>query len=188
MPNWCTNVVSIDCTNESILRSIANAFNKGTLLTSLLNDSEETDPKLKTLWRFKNWGTCLDIKPNDDENDTKVYKFKAKVDLWSLDLNFDTAWAPPLQMYSLLNKTEGVTVKAYFYETVTGYCGRFINGVDTFYTIYKLDSSWTSVNIPSDIDHALGISERLEEWEEYKFELKENKIAISDSLFKSAQS
>lgn len=187
MPNWCTNVVSIDCTNESILRAIAKAFNKGTLLTSLLNDSEETDPKLKTLWRFKNWGTCLDITPSY-ENDAEVYRFKAEVDSWSLDLNFDSAWTPPLQMYSLLSKTEGVTVKGYFYETVKGYCGRFVNGEDTFYPIDKLDSKWTSENVPPDIDSALGITERLVEWEDYEFELKEDEIVISDSLFKSARS
>lgn len=186
MPNWCTNVVSIDCKNESVLKTIAKFYKEGTLLTSLLTDSEETDPKLKTLWRFKNWGTCLDIKPLET-NETKIYKFEAGVDLWTLDLNFDSAWTPPLNLYSHLSKTDGITLKGYFYETVKGYCGKFINGIDTFFTINKLTSQWTSANLPTDIDFALGITDRLEEWEEYEYEIKQDKKQ-SETLFKSARS
>ena len=172
MPNWCSNVVTVESKSKAALTAIANAYNKGTLLTSLLKDSKETDPKLITAWRFNNWGTCLDVAPPDND-DAQVYKFKSTEDFWSLDLNFESAWTPPLKLYALLSIADEISLTAFFYESVTGYCGRFKNGIDAFYTIDKLTSKWTSLNLPTDIDCALGITERLEEWEDYEFECKE---------------
>lgn len=170
MPYWCINVVTLKHKNKQHLEIIANAYNKSELLTCLLKDSTEEDPKLKSVWRFDNWGTSQEIqRPNEDDVESHLIKGDEE---WFLDLNFETAWTPPLKLYSLLS-LKGYKVQAYFWESVKGYCGRFLNNNEAFYPIDKLTSQWTSANLPTDIDFALGITERLEEWEEYEYELKQ---------------
>jgi hypothetical protein len=182
MPYWCINVVTLKHKDKQHLELIANAYNDGKLLSQLLKDSTEEDPKIKSSWRFDNWGTSKEIqRPHEDDVEPLLEK---EGDEWFLDLNFETAWTPPLKLYSLLN-LEGYKVQAYFWESVKGYCGRFLNNNEAFYPIEVLNSQWTSANLPTDIDFALGITERLEEWEEYEFELeqqdKETSVLFQES-------
>jgi hypothetical protein len=79
-------------------------------------------------------------------------------------LNFDSAWAPPIEAYSKL-MSMGFYVEAMYYEPGMGFCGAWFDGNDEYYQI-EGNSEWVRENIPEHIDEAFAISEGMEQWEE----------------------
>ena len=82
----------------------------------------------------------------------------------SVDLSFDSAWAPPLAWYEKMTAL-GFEVDAYYYEPGMGFCGHYWDGNDEYYEI-GATSEETRDQVPQDIDEMFCISENQYEWEQ----------------------
>jgi hypothetical protein len=77
----------------------------------------------------------------------------------TIEVSFDSAWAPPLGIYALLEE-QGFQVEATYSEPGMAFVGRWINGLD--YSGMTPDE--VRAEIPQDLDEDYGISSMLEEW------------------------
>ena len=82
----------------------------------------------------------------------------------SIDLSFDSAWAPPTAWYSKMMEL-GFEVDAYYYEPGMGFCGHWWDGSDDEYQI-GATSEETRQTVPLDIDDMFSISESQYEYEQ----------------------
>ena len=87
MPNWCENNISISGPLDKIKNLYDSICSKG-LLTALVPRPEDEDNWYE--WNIENWGTKWDIEayiaPRDENDDTG-------------QLNFDSAWSPPIDAF-----------------------------------------------------------------------------------------
>ena len=75
-------------------------------------------------WRIEKWGTKWDVREFGFENfDTADHK---------LDINFETAWSPPLAIYEAL-KEQGYYVRAEYVDEGMGFVGEWVDGNDFCY-------------------------------------------------------
>jgi len=155
MPNWCNNNVTIYGPIEKV-KAIQSAYEKGEFC-------QHIHPNPKGEWEYdwsvSNWGTKWDVGDSDSIEYTEVAPNRA-----SLDLFFDSAWAPPIGVYAKLIEDEDMDCGAYYYEPGMGFCGAWSNGSDEYYDIPE-HSTKTREEIPEAIDEMFGISETQEEWE-----------------------
>ena len=105
-------------------------------------------------WRLENWGTKWD-----------VYETHCtRIDANTLNLNFYTAWSPPIPIFDKLVDM-GFEVTARYLDEGWGYIGEYTDGDD-----------WVSTDVESvvddypDLDHEFGISERIDEYAQYEEE------------------
>ena len=184
MPNWCSNVVSITHTDPAQLERALHAYRAGALLQEFVPCPEEllhtesvsypeSDPRhaqqqiqeAKNVleyghrtwydWRVANWGTKWDIGGEDCHGEIVG-------DV--LQLNFDSAWSPPIDAYTKLEE-QGFGIEAFYYEPGMAFCGSWINGLDDYYEIPETSAQAAAV-IPEDIDLAFDIVNSMAMWEE----------------------
>ena len=168
MPNWCNNLLTLEHPEPKMITRAVKAFNQGELLDEfvpipeiLREDDVDTEAAVKATghsswydWCIANWGTKWDISPAanaDLPDDNTAY------------MTFDTAWAPPVEVYDELTRL-GFTVQGYYYEPGAGFCGLYADGEDQCFQIPG-DSESIREEIPTDIDDMFGISESMAEWE-----------------------
>ncbi len=179
MPNWCSNSVVLKHADPTFIARAREAVQKSGLLQEFIpvpNDLKETiagsfgdDERQKELeiqvaYNIKNygyanwydyciaeWGTKWDVTGEVQDIDG------------GLMINFDSAWAPPVEAYSKL-KSMGFYVEAMYYEPGVGFCGSWIDGEEDHYDI-EGNSEWVEANIPEVIDEAFAISENMAQWE-----------------------
>jgi hypothetical protein len=125
MPNWCSNSLKLTATNDSnrkLLDELEKQFDSGD--KAVIFDMIKPTP-LELLdgqgwydWRIKNWGTKWDatILSAYREGDTAT-------------LYFETAWAPPTEIYKVLEE-EGFKVEATYVEQGMAYAGYYKDGTD----------------------------------------------------------
>jgi hypothetical protein len=104
-------------------------------------------------WCINNWGTKWDV-------DAEVLMATDT----TVDLAFDSAWAPPTAWYERMMDL-GFTVDAYYYESGMGFCGHWYDGSDEYHEVGET-SKETEANVPKDIDDMFSISESQYEWEQ----------------------
>ena len=124
MPNYCNNSVSLSFPNQDLYKEFRAfmgdffSFEKiAPTPTELLNFSSPIkDDKLAEVfmekygakdwydWRVKNWGTKWDIDKQEFLAMNSHWKEWEHKDVVVLDLNFDTAWAPPIEALAVLGK------------------------------------------------------------------------------------
>lgn len=181
MPNWCNNFVEISGTKEQLDR-VAKAFGEGRLCDEFIpipaelrdttspNRDEASAEALREKYGasdwydfcVNNWGTKWDVGGDVDYGgigrDSEEY----------LTISFDSAWAPPIGLYEAL-EDEGMTVRAYYYESGMAFAGIFENGYDE---CYSLESTADEVKeqIPEALDEMFGITESMYEYEEMERE------------------
>lgn len=177
MPNWCDNVVTISNKDEQAIKRVKDSFKEGKLCNEFIPMPKELEgtvspnydlPKKErdrliklygaSNWydfRVSNWGTKWDVGGEDGHIDNEETKNSGS----SIQLTFNSAWAPPTGLYAKLIE-EGYDVIAYYNESGVGFCGKYTKHGDEHYNTYD-DSS----NIPEDIDDMFCISEsqRLDE-------------------------
>src|SRR6056300_1273324 len=107
MPNWCENYARITVPNKKQADLLKSAIAQDTdneigLLGHILpmpkTFEESVDPERPIMpdwytWRVSNWGTKWEVSVDDvdiEENDDGTYTF---------NLNFDSAWGPPVGVY-----------------------------------------------------------------------------------------
>jgi len=152
MPNWCSNVATFGHENQAELVRLAQAFvDKNPMFTFMSPPGGEWEYG----WCAENWGTKWDIENSDALDNLS----EGSLDVW-----FDSAWAPPVGFYTHL-ETLGFTVEAYYYESGMGFCGKYEDGNDDYYEITG-DSEWVKETIPADIDECFSISDSMADWED----------------------
>jgi hypothetical protein len=125
MPNWCSNSLKLTATTDSnrkLLDELEKQFNSSD--KAVIFDMIKPTP-LHLLegngwydWRIKNWGTKWDatiLSATRKKNIATLY--------------FETAWAPPIEIYKALEE-EGFKVEATYVEQGMQYAGHYKKGVD----------------------------------------------------------
>ena len=179
MPNWCSNIATLRHEDKSLIDKIEQA--EGVLQALIpcpeeLNDDELTtsygdEDKQKAVeakraemvkkyghaswydWNIANWGTKWDLCEVN----------KTRIDANTIQLNFDTAWSPPVEAYDKLMGMD-FEVLAYYFEPGMCFAGIYDNGNDDCYSDWG-DSRGARATLPQELDDTFGISESQEEWE-----------------------
>ena len=105
-------------------------------------------------WSIANWGTKWDL--SDVQAD--------RIDPNTVNLTFQTAWAPPVDAYSTIYNDLGFDITAYYYEPGCQFAGCWENGADDYYQDWG-DSAGAKATLPAHIDDTFSISENQAEWE-----------------------
>lgn len=135
------------------LKDIKNK--KGELIMQVKEFPDGTIDERWYDWNCENWGCKWDIggfyqdsfpidyHGEDRSNIKRSYNYE-------LNLNFDTAWSPPIGVYNAL-VNQGYYVVANYIEGGSGYCGEYDNGSDTEYSF-------------NDSDVPLKFKEQIQQW------------------------
>jgi len=184
MPNWCNNTVTISHTDPAMIERVREAFNKGALLAEFIpvpkelmetvsgsvpegaeRDAHEAQMATNRAthgyanwydWCVNEWGTKWDVGADGQpaiDNDTNTFV-----------LNFDSAWAPPIQAYEKLFYM-GFKILAYYYEPGMAFAGIFEDGQDEYYEYGGMNSDQIAEELPSELDECFCISEQVAEYE-----------------------
>ena len=133
MPNWCNNNVRLTHEDPAKLEEIVQVIKKSEatneygetthygLFEHIMPFPDEINNEWDYGWCIDNWGT----------------KWEANLDYCGymednknvLELDFDTAWAPPYGIYGALVE-QGYSVNAAYMECGMDYWGIWINGCD----------------------------------------------------------
>jgi hypothetical protein len=159
MPNWCYNTATFSHEDKTKIDALETELQK-----------EDTEPlnhlcpnpagEWQYEWSVNNWGTKWDVTPHDWE----------RVDDNTIQMNFDSAWSPPLALYEFL-EGEGWTVSAMYHEPGMGFVGAWQDGFDDYYEIDWTDRG-SLENLPSDLADFANVWDDLERYEEEQFEEK----------------
>ena len=180
MPNWCYNTASLSHEDKTKVDSLIKELEKGkdaklfNHLYPMPEELRETQApndnadQVKALtekygygdwysWCVNEWGTKWDADINnwEPDDDGKVY------------ISFDTAWAPPIELYEKLVE-EGWDVYGTYHEEGMAFVGEFVDGYDNYYEYGDATSDTILEYIPEHLDEEWCISEQMrdrEEWE-----------------------
>ena len=159
MPNHTDNRVILSHDDSQMIDDIYNVMN--TEDTELCNhlipmpkELEDTTSPSDTPnwydWRLDNWGTKWD-----------VYEAHCtRIDANTLNLNFYTAWSPPIPVFDKLVDM-GFEINARYLDEGWGYIGEYTDGDD-----------WCTTDVESvvedypELDFEFGIGERIAEYAE----------------------
>ena len=185
MPNWNQNSLYLKHTDADMIERAAKGAEDGGLFAAFLptpddlmhslaesyggeDDAEANRVRSENIakhgfsswyhWRIHSWGTKWDV------SDCAVDRFPQEAGMHSINLHFDTAWAPPITFYDHLTSL-GFDVTAYYYEPGVAFCGKYENGDDDCYDITG-NSAWVLENIPQDIEEHFDIAQGMLIWEE----------------------
>jgi len=138
MPNWCSNEVHVDGSEEDIAKFTEECFSdhKGVAVldfSKVLPEPDYDKPKKDGThnngvqtelssampdwwnWRNDNWGTKWNLVPNHD-GDLTSYDVVAQGDDY-INLTFDTAWSPPDGIYdAIVEKYPDLSVSWFYRE------------------------------------------------------------------------
>ena len=181
MPNWCSNTLTLSHKDPSMIKRVESAVERQHLLAEFVPVPKElietvagshSDPAEQAAleaqskanrekYGYDNWyDFCCGEWGCKWDVDAELHM----ADEHSVDLSFDSAWAPPVAWYAKMTEL-GFEVDAYYYEPGMGFCGHWWDGSDEEYQI-GATSDETKANIPSDIDDMFLISESQYEWEQ----------------------
>lgn len=145
MPNWCDNTARLYHPNKDRIDALYNELTRTDQETQPFQHLHPMPPEQEEnwyMWHVENWGTKWDVTPDqflrDDDNTIILY--------------FQSAWAPPIELYKYL-VNNGWQVEALYSEPGCGFVGRFVEGFDECYE-YDL----------ADLDSINEIPDELIEW------------------------
>ena len=119
MPNWCHNSATFICPTKEIYDDLLESINKNTWFQKFaplgLDETKYEDgyeyKRAIEVWKTK-WV------PNDIEVVDKCD------DTHRIDLSFDTAWSPPIGVYSKMYSDFQIDINAFYEELGCEYFGR----------------------------------------------------------------
>jgi len=171
MPNWCSNYVTLEHSDASVIDKVELSVKEGKLLNTFLPRPQAEEENWYN-WNIANWGTKWDV---GDE-----YSISER-DTNKIVLSFDSAWSPPLAAYGTLQE-QGFKVTAFYYEPGLAFCGRFDEDGEENYEFGGMSAQEIRDTIPQDLDEMFDIADLVEEWEN-EYEDEENiDIDLDDGL------
>lgn len=105
MPNWCHNTATITHSSPKTMAEFIESVADNKFFQTIVPEPRIM-PQGWYEWRLENWGT----KWVADALTQEVSK-----DGMQTDLDFNTAWGPPIEVYEALRE-QGYEVEAEFYE------------------------------------------------------------------------
>ena len=144
MPNWCSNTVTVEHADPTMIDKFEQAVRDGNLFQTFVPLSE---------WSWddavESWGTKWDI-----SNGEVIDRLMPE----AVCVGFETAWSPPCAFYDELME-QGFTVNGQYFES--SFVGQYVNGEEVSFDIDPDDLS----NIPDDLNEQWGITEMYEDWD-----------------------
>ena len=150
MPNHTDNRVILSHADSKMIDDIYNVMNTddASLLQHIIPMNESLlDGGDWYEWRLDNWGTKWDI----------YETHCTRIDANTLQLNFLTAWSPPIPIFDKLTDM-GYKINARYLDEGWMYIGEYTDGID-----------WSTADIESigkvrpELDDEFGISEMMQE-------------------------
>ena len=157
MPNWCSNVATINHGDSELIDAIEIELKKekdDVALFQMLRPRPAEYEDDWYGWNVSNWGTKWEA---------SIYDFE-RLDKHNIRINFDTAWGPPIALYDYIFE-EGYDTTAYYDECGMGFCGKYEFGMDDQYDYTDMNSDEVRESIPSDLDDMFNISGQMEDRE-----------------------
>ena len=184
MPNWCSNGVRIRHQDPMKIKLLKDACleegfcNYAIPVPAALKDTmagaygdeakqralEQQEADNLAKYGYKNW---YDFCVNEWGTKWDVQFDGCEVSDDGLELtgSFESAWAPPVGVYSALVQ-EGYDVVAYYNEPGMAFVGKYDNGDDECLDYGGYTSKTVRDAIGEDLDDYFGISEQMAEYEE----------------------
>jgi hypothetical protein len=192
MPNWCNNYLELEHEDPAMIERARKAFAEGKLLEEFCpvpeslhivagrvgDDSDEAQIKLEedtkrnlevhgyANWYdycVNEWGTKWDVGGDGGCASDGVN---------SVEMNFDSAWAPPIAAMEKFQDL-GFKVKLIYWESGMCFCGLFDENGDDYFDYSDMTSKELAECINPEIDECMCIVENLEMWEEENQEEEE---------------
>jgi hypothetical protein len=155
MPNWCTNVATINHGDSALIDSIETELKKEKPeLFQMLRPRPPEFEEQWYSWNVDNWGTKWEA---------NIYNYE-RIDENNIKISFDTAWGPCVSLYEYLFEN-GYDTTAYYEEGGMAFCGKYEFGEDYFYDYSDMNSETMKEELPSDLDEMFGLSERMADQE-----------------------
>ena len=188
MPNWCNNTINISHKEPAMVQRVADAWNSGAFLDSMIpmpyefkkTLSEVDDYKNRTnqeYWRkFQEAQEKLLLKYFGYKGwyDWRIANWGVKWDVGregeyneavvldnEVEICFETAWCPPIQAYEKLRKM-GYKIEASYYEPGMEFCGTWDDGEDNYIEYGHLEPSKIRACVGATLDDMYNISETAE--------------------------
>ena len=120
MPNWCRNEVIIRSTHYANLRNLLMAAEEGRLLEILRPYTDETNYEWDYNWCVDNWGTKWDT---GEVIYAKLEPSPTQEGEWELCIDFETAWAPPIEAFKHGAMGFDFEFDMYYLEEGVGFVG-----------------------------------------------------------------
>ena len=105
MPNWCHNTATITHKSADKMAEVIESVTDNKFFQTMVPEPHMM-PQGWYEWRLENWGTkwvADDLRPQVSEDGMRT------------DLDFNTAWGPPIEIYEAMKK-RGYEVEAEFHE------------------------------------------------------------------------
>ena len=113
MPNWCDNEVTITHNDKDVINGIVDAIKQDQgLFMHILPINEDDEDEC-----YEKWGTKWDAQR------VQIVKI---ADFY-VDLTFETAWCPPVNLYDHMVEN-GYEIYAKYAEPGCDFCGLFADG------------------------------------------------------------
>ena len=156
MPNWCNNGVRLVAPNKELMDGLIASLegNGEEKFFNYLRPRPESESENWYEWNIRNWGTKWDATPDSVNRDDDV----------TVDLFFESAWSPPIDLYRYLTE-QGWTVTAKYHEPGAGYVGQFADEEEQDWE-YNLNDESDLENIPEDLVEWANLREEYEDWKE----------------------
>jgi len=184
MPNWCDNTITLKHSDPTMIKRAQDALERG----EFLNEFHPVPPDLKIVagrvgndedahqqalglqeeanlknhgyrnwydWCVNEWGTKWDV---GDEGSATLNEDG------SLTASFNSAWAPPIEAYRMLEDL-GFEIKAYYFEGGMMFAGIYEDGDDDYYDVGNMNSEQIDAELPEELNEMFGISEQVAEYE-----------------------
>ena len=139
MPNWCYNFATIICPSREIYNNLLNSIIENRWFQTFAPLGEENTIS-ENSWNYnkaiETWNTKWDA--------TDVEILNQFDDDLILEVTFETAWSPPTKVYSIMNKTFGIEITAFYEESGCEFFGKCIYSKEE-----ELDDAF---DFPSDKD------------------------------------
>ena len=184
MPNWCDNTITLKHSDPTMIKRAHDALERGEFLNEFhpvpldlkivagrVGSDEDAEQQALVLqenanrdkygyanwydWCVNEWGTKWDV---GDEGSATLNEDG------SLSASFNSAWAPPIEAYRMLEDL-GFEIKAYYFEGGMMFAGIYEDGDDDYYEIGGMNSEQINAELPKELDEMFGISEQVEEYE-----------------------
>ena len=184
MPNWCDNTITLKHSDPTMIKRAHDALERGEFLNEFhpvppdlkivagrVGDDETAEQQALVLqenanrakygytnwydWCVNEWGTKWDV---GDEGSATLNEDG------SLTASFNSAWAPPIEAYRMLEDL-GFEIKAYYFEGGMMFAGIYEDGDDDYYEVGSMNSSEAFDLLPEDLNEMFGISEQIEQYE-----------------------